>query len=152
MRNLEMTQRHLPIVRSDNVEITGNLLNSTSLKNGKYECMVNKTYCIRWTIKNLRPDECKFIFRVCPVQETNSGILFHNSTGMIILGTSVQVLPLLYPAQEYKLDTHFLFQKPGIAKIMSHVQRIEDKSEIVTSVAEMNISWLQSGIHVVVFE
>ena len=148
MRQLELIPRHLSIIRSDNVELSGNLLNSTQT-DGKHECIVNQVTAIKWNIKNLGPDPCKFIFRVCPIQETNSGIVFHNSTEMIILGNSTEMLPILDVNESIAIETKFMFQKPGFVKISSHVQRLRDTENTGT---EMDICWLQSGIKIIVVD
>ena len=151
MRQLDLIPRHLSIIRSEDVEITAKFADSLK-KDGKYECVVNQVYKINWSIRNSGPASCKFIFRVCPVQETNAGIIFHNATEMIILGVSTQVLPELKPNESHNLETSFIFQKPGFVKIMSHVQKWKENESSIEGGAELDICWFQSGISAVVFE
>jgi hypothetical protein len=148
---LKILPNFLPIIRSDIVVITGMLSKLSPInQDDGYLCKINQINTIEWKIQNLTKEKLDLVFRMCPVQETNTGIICHNSTGMIALGTTSRVLPVLEPESTLAFSTKVYFQMPGMVKIMAHVQRFQSGNVPIENLNE--IHWQKSSISILVEE
>ena len=68
-----------------------------------------------------------------PLQASPSGDQnFHNSDGIIFIGSSYQLIDEILPEKTFKFESKMLFSIIGKFKIIAHVERIPEKKLITT--------------------
>jgi hypothetical protein len=164
-RSFPMTPSFFTVIKADPIRIRGKFMEDSGVEmvtSTRYRCKTNHLCLLEWQITNVSDVPTRLIFRVCPVEETSTGVTYHDSNQVVLIGSLSTLLPLLHGGETTKVSQQLFFSQPGNYNVMAHIETIYEPKEVAKKskyeapeivLEEVEgIQWFQPGIRVSIVE
>jgi hypothetical protein len=164
-RSFPMSPGFFAIIKADPIKIRGKFIEDDGVEmvaSTRYKCRSNHLCNLQWEITNLSEVPTRLIFRVCPVEETSTGVTYHDSNQVVLIGSLSTLLPILQAGETTTVSQQLFFSQPGNLNVMAHVETIHTPKEVIKKskyeapeivLEEVEgIQWFQPGIRVSIVE